>query len=100
MVSHSSFCAPEHAMFQLQASIWVEPVFKAQIWKQALVCAERKAMKNSLNFVSDIFALVLVFLFSKGTAAECRSEKKKKNVFETLSDQVWIKAQYLTLVFY
>ncbi len=73
MVSYSRICAAEHAMFQLQANIGVEPVFKAQIWKQALVCAERKTIKNALNFVSDFFTLVLVFLFSKGTAAECRS---------------------------
>ena len=71
MMSYSGFFAAEHAMFQLQANIGVEPVFKAQIWKQALVCAERKAIKNSLNFVSDIFSLVLVFLSSKGTGAEC-----------------------------
>ncbi len=99
MVSYSRICAPEHAMFQLQANIGVEPVFKAQIWKQALVCAERKAMKNSLNFVSDIFALVLVFPSGKGTAAEYRNQKKEKNVFETLSHQVWIKVQYLALAF-
>ena len=60
-------------MFQLQANIGVEPVFKAQIWQQALVCAERKTIKNSLNFVGDILALVLVFLSSKGTAAKCRN---------------------------
>ena len=73
MVSHSRICAAEHAMFQLQANIGVEPVFKAQIWKQALVGAERKAIKNSLNFVSDIFSLVLVFPSGKGTAAEYRN---------------------------